>query len=174
VEDDSTRREFIKSVGIVIGSLVMAHIHYHRGQFVAVFVAMATRLNLAELLPTPDEMRQALAVADAAAAEFHFPISCSIALQPCLIDLSAYANLGFGFCAADTKRAYYTLDPLGNLRPCNHTTTILGNLLEEPFADLVSPERMCEFVEAVPAFCGPCALPARAAARPPRRSATVH
>lgn len=169
----------------------MAHIRYHRGQFVAVFVAMATRLNLAdlydtiklafafgsrgmmlnrfnpggrgrahlaELLPTPDEMRQALAVADAAAAEFHFPISCSIALQPCLIDHSTYPNLNFGFCAAGTERAYYTLDPLGNLRPCNHTTTILGNLLEEPFADLVSPERMREFVEAVPAFCGPCAL----------------
>ncbi|MCP4538044.1 MAG: radical SAM protein [Chloroflexi bacterium] len=167
----------------------MAHIRYHHGQFVAVFVA--TRLNLpdlydtiklafafgsrgmmlnrfnpggrgrtrlAELLPTLDEMRQALDIANAAAAEFNFPISCSIPIQPCLIETDAYPNLNFGFCAAGTDRAYYTLDPLGNLRPCNHTPTVLGNLLDEPFADLIAPERMCEFVEAVPALCAPCAL----------------
>jgi radical SAM protein with 4Fe4S-binding SPASM domain len=116
------------------------------------------RAHLAELLPTAGDMRQALSVADAAAAEFSFPISCSIALQPCLIDLDAYPNLRFGFCAAGTERAYYTLDPLGNLRPCNHTPTILGNLLEESFADLIAPERMAAFVEAVPAFCASCAL----------------
>jgi radical SAM protein with 4Fe4S-binding SPASM domain len=167
----------------------MAHIRYHHGQFVAVFVA--TRLNLpdlydtiklafafgsrgmmlnrfnpggrgrahlTELLPTADEMRQALDIANSAVAEFNFPISCSIPIQPCLIETSAYSNLNFGFCAAGTDRAYYTLDPLGNLRPCNHTPTVLGNLLEEPFADLIAPERMREFVEAVPAWCAPCAL----------------
>lgn len=167
----------------------LAHIRYHGGQFVAVFVA--TRLNLpdlyetiklaiafgarglmlnrfnpggrgrahlAKLLPTVDQMRQTLAVANAAAANFGLPISCSIPIQLCLIDTSAYSNLGFGFCAAGTNRAYYTLDSLGNLRPCNHTPTILGNLLEESFADLIAPQRMAPFVEAAPAFCAPCAL----------------
>jgi radical SAM protein with 4Fe4S-binding SPASM domain len=114
------------------------------------------RAHLAELLPSAKEMRQALAVANTAAAELDFPISCSIPLQPCLIDSDVYPNLHFGFCAAGTDRAYYALDPLGNLRPCNHTPTILGNLLEEPFADLIAPERMAPFVEAVPAFCAPC------------------
>ncbi len=47
---------------------------------------------------------------------------------------------------------------MGNLRPRNHTPTILGNLLEESCADLIAPERMKEFVEAVPALCAPCAL----------------
>ncbi len=167
----------------------MAHIRYHWGQFVAVFVA--TRLNvhdlygaiklaaafgaqglmlnrfnpggrgrahLEELLPTVDEMRQALAVADAASAEFGLPISCSIPIQPCLVETEPYANLRFGFCAAGTERAYYTLDPLGNLRPCNHTPTILGNLLAEPLADLITHERMAPFLEPAPAFCDPCTV----------------
>ena len=167
----------------------MAHIRYHGGRFVAVFVV--TRLNyddlyetiklafafgagavmlnrfnpggrgrahLHELLPTVDEMRHALEVANAAAAEFHLPIACSIALQPCLIDHGAYPHLSFGFCAAGTPRAYYALDPLGNVRPCNHTPAILGNLLKSSFADLIAPERLAPFVAAVPAFCDPCAL----------------
>jgi radical SAM protein with 4Fe4S-binding SPASM domain len=169
----------------------MANIRYHRGQFVAVFVA--TRLNLAdlegaiklavafgarglmlnrfnpggrgraalrlaELLPTVDQMRKALALADAMAAEFDLPISCSIPIQPCLVDTGVYPHLRFGFCAAGTERAYYTLDPLGNLRPCNHTPTILGSLREEPFADLVAPERLAPFIAASPPFCASCTL----------------
>jgi radical SAM protein with 4Fe4S-binding SPASM domain len=116
------------------------------------------RAHLAKLLPSAEEMRQALAVADAASAEFHLPITCSIALQPCLIDLDAYPNLHFGFCAAGTERAYYTIDSLGNVRPCNHTPTILGNLFQAPFAELISPERLAPFVRATPAFCQPCRL----------------
>ncbi len=127
---------------------------------------MLNRLNIGgrgcahveELLPSVDEVRQMLAVANAATEEFHLPISCSIAIPPCLIDTAAYPNLGFGFCGAGTERAYYTLDPLGNVRPCNHTPTILGNLLEESFADLIASERLSSFVEAVPDFCLPCKL----------------
>ncbi|MEN6337258.1 MAG: radical SAM protein [Phycisphaerales bacterium] len=111
-----------------------------------------------ELLPSAGEVREMLAVANAAVDEFHLPISCSIAIQPCLIDLDEYPNLQFGFCGAGTERAYYTLDSLGNLRPCNHTPTILGNLFEESFGDLVASERMSCFVKAVPDFCLPCKL----------------
>jgi radical SAM protein with 4Fe4S-binding SPASM domain len=167
----------------------MARIRYHRGQFVAVFVAtrhnladlygaiklafafgarglMLNRFNpggrgsaqLEELLPSAEQVRELLAVANAAAEEFNFSISCSIPIQPCLVDVSNYPRLNFGFCAAGTERAYYTLDPVGNLRPCNHTATVLGNLLEEPFADLIAPERLAPFVAALPDFCAPCTL----------------
>lgn len=116
------------------------------------------RMYMDELLPTVDELRRALAVADAAAAEFRFPISCSIAIPPCLINHVDYAHLHFGFCAAGTDRAYYTLDPLGNVRPCNHTPTVLGNLFEHSFGELVASKRLREFVRAVPPFCRACAL----------------
>ncbi|OQA21984.1 MAG: pyrroloquinoline quinone biosynthesis protein PqqE [Chloroflexi bacterium ADurb.Bin360] len=56
------------------------------------------REHLAELLPTVDEVRVALVAAEAAAAEFGIPISCSIPIQPCLIDLDRYPHLSFGFC----------------------------------------------------------------------------
>ena len=114
------------------------------------------RANLRELLPSVEQVREALAVAESASVEFGLPISCSIPIQPCLIDTRAYPHLGFGYCAAGTERAYYTLDPLGNVRPCNHSTTILGNLFEESFGDLVSPQRLDGFVEAHPAFCAAC------------------
>jgi len=116
------------------------------------------RLHLPELLPSVDQVRAALTVAEAASLEFGLPISCSIPIQPCLIDTAAFPHLGFGYCAAGTERAYYTLDPLGNVRPCNHSTTVLGNLLAEPFGEIVSPARMDGFVHAYPAVCHACEL----------------
>jgi radical SAM protein with 4Fe4S-binding SPASM domain len=114
------------------------------------------RLSLNELLPSVAQVREALCVADAASVEFGIPVSCSIPIQPCLIDVSAFPHLGFGYCPAGTERAYYTLDPMGNVRPCNRSTTILGNLFEESFSDLVSPERLNGFIHALPVPCSAC------------------
>lgn len=114
------------------------------------------REHLSALLPSVEQVRAALEVAEKTAAELNFPISCSIPIQPCLIDTSRFPHLSFGFCAAGSARAYYTIDPLGNLRACNHTDIILGNLIEEAFADLTAPARLSAFTCAIPAFCADC------------------
>jgi radical SAM protein with 4Fe4S-binding SPASM domain len=114
------------------------------------------RAHLEELLPSIDQVRQMLEVAESASAEFGLPISCSIPIQPCLVDTSHFPHLGFGYCAAGTERAYYALDPLGNVRPCNHTDTILGNLFEESFTSIIDSESMAEFKRALPSFCVKC------------------
>jgi radical SAM protein with 4Fe4S-binding SPASM domain len=115
------------------------------------------RTNLALLGPSAAQVRRALAEANSASAEYGLPVASSIPIQPCLIDTRAFPRITFSHCAAGGPRAYYALDPLGNLRPCNHTPTILGNLFEESFAGLIAGERMREFAAAVPAFCGGCA-----------------
>jgi radical SAM protein with 4Fe4S-binding SPASM domain len=114
------------------------------------------RENMGELLPSAEQVRRALVIAEAAAVEFNLPISCSIPIQPCLIDASRFPHLGFGFCAAGSEHAYYTLDPLGNLRPCNHTDIILGNLFEASFGDLIDSKQMQVFACAAPPFCENC------------------
>jgi radical SAM protein with 4Fe4S-binding SPASM domain len=116
------------------------------------------RWHLDRLLPSTTEIQQALQDASAASIRFGIPVSCSIPIQPCLVRTQDYPALGFGLCAAGTERAYYTVDPLGNLRPCNHTPTILGNLTRESVMDLIASERMARFVAATPPFCAPCSL----------------
>lgn len=88
--------------------------------------------------------------------EFHLPVSCSIPIQPCLIDTSAFPHVSFGYCSAGTERAYYTLDPMGNVRPCNHSDMILGNLFEQSFSEIIASEQMIEFICTIPQFCSTC------------------
>lgn len=114
--------------------------------------------NIGRLQVEPEPLRRALDVADNLVGRYGVPISCSIAMPPCLFDHRRWPNLGFGFCAAGTKDAYYTLDAVGNVRPCNHSATILGNLRETPFAKLARSRTMKSFMAARPAFCAGCSM----------------
>ena len=114
--------------------------------------------NLALLQAPPERVQQALDEADRLCGEYGIPVSCSIAMPPCLFDTERYEHLTFGFCAAGTERAYYAVDPLGNLSPCNHSPTILGNIREDTFKDIVARPALKAFMEARPALCAGCRL----------------
>lgn len=110
------------------------------------------------LLPTVKQLQGALAVADAFAEKHRVGIGASIAIPPCLVDTTRYPHVGFGTCAAGTADAYYTLDPLGNVRPCNHSALILGNLFKSRLATLARGEAMRTFMAAKPDLCSACRL----------------
>ncbi|HJN17944.1 MAG TPA: radical SAM protein [Armatimonadota bacterium] len=114
--------------------------------------------HLDELLPSPEHVSEALKVADLAVEAFGLPISVSVPIPPCLIDVSGYERLSFGFCAAGTDRAYYTFDPIGNVRMCNHSPTILGNILETRFNALVKSEAARSFCRIDPDACAECGV----------------
>jgi radical SAM protein with 4Fe4S-binding SPASM domain len=112
--------------------------------------------NRADLLPAPDQLARALGDLDRFAADEGFPVSCSIPIPPCVLDTTPYSHLSFGYCAAATDRAYYTVDPAGRLRMCNHSPSVLGSLLDESFEDLTARSRTAFFLDPVPEFCKGC------------------
>ena len=117
--------------------------------------------HLAELQLSPAELRAALHVANDFAEHYELPLSCSIAMPPCLFDHDEWPKLGFGFCAVGTERAYPTIDPAGNVRPCNHSALILGNVRDHSLVDLLTSPALRRFAAAVPTFCDDCPLAAR-------------
>lgn len=112
--------------------------------------------HIDELLPSPDEMKEALTTANQFAKEYGFSISCGIAIHPCLVDTRPFRHVSFGYCSAGTNSSYYTIGPLGYFRICNHTPNILGNFLTEPYAQLTARKLVDPFVKARPEFCKLC------------------
>lgn len=114
--------------------------------------------HIPELQADPEELAAALDVAAELQALYEFSIAVSIPMPACLFDPARWPTLHFGTCAAGTPRAYYTIDPSGRLRPCNHSPTILGDLRTAGFWELVDGPAMRRFVAARPAFCRGCAI----------------
>jgi radical SAM protein with 4Fe4S-binding SPASM domain len=112
--------------------------------------------TMKQLMPALHQLKRTLGAAQELSDKYALSVSCAIPMQPCLFNFDEYPDLGTGFCSVGTDRAYYTLDPLGNLRPCNHSSLILGNFLLEPFSALLEKEQMRQFITALPPFCMPC------------------
>lgn len=111
-----------------------------------------------ELWLTVAEYEQALDDAEAAAREFGLWVATSIPTQPCIIDYTekGYKRLATGFCAAGKADAYLALDALGNLRACNHSPEVLGNIFKTSFKKMVKGEAMKRFYAALPEICQGC------------------
>ena len=112
----------------------------------------------ADLMPSVEQVRQGLAIAEQYSSKYGVGIGASIAIPPCLIDQKQFPHVGFGFCAAGTDRAYYTIDPVGNVRPCNHTPTVIGNLFDMSLRQIARSDKLAQFKRARPDFCAGCKL----------------
>jgi len=109
-----------------------------------------------ELMPTVEQVRDALAVVDELAAAYDLFASASIPIMPCLLDTGPYPHIGFGFCAAGRDNAYYTIGPDGLVRPCNHSSTVLGDLRTQTLAEILAGPELAKFTTATPDVCRSC------------------
>jgi radical SAM protein with 4Fe4S-binding SPASM domain len=114
--------------------------------------------NIDLLQASPRELGTALDIAQDFTQRHKIPISCSIAMPPCLFDHARWPKISFGYCAAGKGNAYYTLDPVGNVRPCNHSPRILGNILRENLSAIIASPQMRDFFDARPVFCKDCRM----------------
>ena len=109
-----------------------------------------------DLLPTPAQLVAALRVLRAQQQRGGLPVSISVPLPPCVVDPAETEGLGLGFCGAATDHTYVALAANGDVRPCNHSPTVLGNLRETTLARLLAGSRYRAFCDAVPDECRGC------------------
>ncbi|HSB12448.1 MAG TPA: radical SAM protein [Blastocatellia bacterium] len=135
--------------------------------------ALFNRINLSrpmlpladQLVPSAEQLQQALDAAEDAASRYGIPVAVSVPIPPCVIDVSRYKHLHFGWCPRGGDGAYYTISYNGLLRPCNHSSVILGDLRSEGFAEIVLRESTREFWQPVPPECETCEHPLRESCR---------
>jgi radical SAM protein with 4Fe4S-binding SPASM domain len=111
-----------------------------------------------ELLPTPAMIQENLDMLEELGAKYHpFAISISIVIEPCVVDIRKYKHLHFGFCPKGGENSYFTIDPAGNVRTCNHSPVILGNLKYDSFAELFCHHPYVRsFRKTMPPECASC------------------
>jgi len=125
---------------------------------------MLNRINLGhhsmqfahQLVPSCKELKFALSSANKCSRDYGIGISVSVPIPPCLINPNDFPNLVFGWCPRGNDESYYTVGNTGFVRPCNHSSQIIGNLFEQSFKEIVTSKLAKEYWKTVPAQCANC------------------
>jgi pyrroloquinoline quinone biosynthesis protein E len=111
------------------------------------------------LAPTAAQLRWSLRAAEALAAKYGVPIAVAVPVPPCAADPRDYPNLHFGWCPRGARDAYHTISSTGLVRPCNHSSRVLGDLRRQDFAEIVRGPAARAFWKPVPPECRECHHP---------------
>lgn len=113
-----------------------------------------------KLVPSISMLRESLDSAERAAVKYGINVSISVPIPPCLAEPDDYPNLNFGWCPrGDYENAYYAIGADGLLRPCNHSSAVLGDLSSQNFIDIIVSREARDFWEAEAVECMDCEHP---------------
>lgn len=99
--------------------------------------------------PSPDQLRQAVRQVEQLRIE-GWSVELSVCVPQCFTPNSS------GCCLAGL--VFWTVDPWGNVRPCNHAPLLCGNLLEQDVAEIVDSSALADWHDLVPSACAECAV----------------
>jgi radical SAM protein with 4Fe4S-binding SPASM domain len=109
-----------------------------------------------ELMMSKEDTQRMLQHAEDGARKLGMRPVVAVPIPMCVVDRSAYPAVQFAGCAASTDNAYFTMDPLGNIRMCNHSPVILGNILKDSFLDIANGPEAEKWLTVKPDECKPC------------------
>jgi radical SAM protein with 4Fe4S-binding SPASM domain len=132
--------------------LGIGHLAYNRMSPSGGAVAEVSRL-----MPTVEQVERDLGAANRLGRRFGIKISTAMPIPPCLIRIERYPWVRFGFCSTGTKTPNITVDALGNVRSCNLSSNVLGNVLEQEWSEIYGNPYPRTFRTVLPAPCVGCA-----------------
>lgn len=109
-----------------------------------------------ELVPSVKELTYALNAANKCVKKYGVGMAVSVPIPPCLINPEDFPNLIFGWCPRGNREAYYTIGNTGEVRPCNHSSVILGNLFLQDFKEIVNSNTAKKYWKQIPLQCKDC------------------
>ena len=96
-----------------------------------------------DLLPTLQQLDNTLRIASDVSDSLDITVYASIPVEDCLLKHERYPGIEFGSCVCGERK--WAVDPSGNLRICEQSPEILGNLLEFSFENLIDNPAVAEF-----------------------------
>lgn len=102
-------------------------------------------------------LQQAFADVEAFAAahpEMHFVSGVCTPL--CLMDTAPFPHVKFAWCSTDFSQRPVAVNYKGEVRFCNHSPHVLGNIYKRPIGEILSDPEVTARYNSVPERCQPC------------------
>lgn len=134
-------------------------------QDIGVRLFMLARFNIGgrgikychELLPSLSDLRTAFKKANRFSENHNIRITANVCTPFCIINPADYPNLRISACAVDIVRMPITIDYIGNMRICNHSPVVLGNIHTQSVDSILNTEYTKKWQTHQPSFCAHCA-----------------
>lgn len=115
-------------------------------------------ISIQSLSLNHEELRHTFKKINSISEELNLNISSNVCTPFCVIHPNDYPNIAFGACSPDPFRRPLTVDVMGNLRTCNHSPIVAGNIFKNNIEKIVTTPYMKSWNEVVPTFCDQCAI----------------
>lgn len=109
-----------------------------------------------EVSASAGQLRRAFRIANEKVTEHGLRITANVCSPVCLLNPEDYPFIGFGHCSFDPLRRPITLDIRGNVRLCNHSPIVAGNIHEQSFKEILYSDYSRSWEQSVPDLCAPC------------------
>jgi radical SAM protein with 4Fe4S-binding SPASM domain len=110
------------------------------------------------LMLSKEQLNYAFKQASLTGEELGLSLSSNVCTPMCFVNPEDYKNIYFGTCSPDVKKRPLTLDLQGNLRFCNHSPTILGNIFIDRLDQILYSGKTEEWSKHIPDYCDSCEL----------------
>ena len=115
--------------------------------------------NARELVPDRKTLQDAFSAIDAFAGahpDMHFVSGVCTPL--CYLDTAPYPHIRFTKCSTDLANRPVTVNYDGDVRFCNHSPKVLGNIHSRPIGEILTDHGINAGYAGIPKECGECAL----------------
>lgn len=110
----------------------------------------------ASVSATHSQLRAAFDIADQKAKKLGLVISSNVCSPDCLLDPANYRHIMFGHCSENVLHKPITMDIDGNIRLCNHSPIVAGNIFEQSIEEILYSPYADSWNEIVPEYCITC------------------
>ncbi len=108
------------------------------------------------LLMSRAELHQAFRDAAEKANTLNLSVSSNVCTPVCVLNPKDFRGIQFTSCSFDFSSRPLTVDFSGNMRFCNHSPTVLGNIFEKSPEEILKSDIVAGWKQIVPSFCSDC------------------
>lgn len=112
--------------------------------------------NYNDILPGLEELKNAYNKCQKFAYKNNIKLYSLVCTPYCVLNPKEYPNISFSNCNFHNLNRRYTLTREGNIRYCNHSPEIIGNIYKNKMQDILNSSKLKMWSEIEPKFCQDC------------------
>ncbi|MCF0175794.1 MAG: radical SAM protein [Bacteroidales bacterium] len=115
--------------------------------------------NRRELELAPDQLRTAFrCISDFSVRHPGMSFASGVCTPMCLMNPDDYPGIKFTSCTTDLRQRPLAISASGDVRFCNHSPFVLGNIYQRPLREILEDESLIARYTGVPQECSACHL----------------